>query len=252
MSRPEPTTRSLTVLDTSTSPGAPSAPTRAPMLHRHPRDVIAQHLALAGVHAGTDLYPEGPAPSDDRLGASDARAGPSKVARKPSPVVLISGPRWRFSSLADQCVVALEQRPPAAVPQLGARSVDPTMSVNSTVSSLRSVLRLHAVSPSEMTRSRPEADRRRRRTGRGPRRAALRVAHRGCARRRSARPRPATGSLGGGGARGSAPSPPAVRRGCRSRPRAERRPSPSRDSRQDAGNGAHQRANAGSAATLGA
>ena len=39
---------------------------------------------------------------------------------------------------ADQGVVALEELAPAPVPQLGGCSVDSTMSVNSTVSSLRS------------------------------------------------------------------------------------------------------------------
>jgi len=49
---PEPTTRSLTVLDTSTLLGPASAPIRAPMFDCHAADVVAGELALAGVKAG--------------------------------------------------------------------------------------------------------------------------------------------------------------------------------------------------------
>jgi len=54
----DPTTRSLTVPETSTSPGAASAPMRAPMWTAIPRDVGAAQLAFAGVDAGPRVEPE--------------------------------------------------------------------------------------------------------------------------------------------------------------------------------------------------
>jgi hypothetical protein len=56
-----------------------------------------QHLDLPGVKAGSDLDPQ----RSDGIGSSvahrTARAGPSKVARKPSPIVWTSCPRKRSS-----------------------------------------------------------------------------------------------------------------------------------------------------------
>ena len=87
----EPTTRSLTVPETRTSRARQGRYPR-PDVDSDPRDVVAAHLALASVQAGADLDPQGPAPAIARA-HSMPRAGPSKVARKPSPVVLISRPR---------------------------------------------------------------------------------------------------------------------------------------------------------------
>ena len=47
------------------------------------------------------------------------RAGPSKVAKKPSPAVSISRPRNRSSSRRTRCVVLVEQLAPAPVAELG-------------------------------------------------------------------------------------------------------------------------------------
>ena len=63
--------------------------------------------------------------ADRRSAQRTARAGPSKVARKPSPAVSISRPRKRASSRRTDRVVALEQLAPASVAQRAAAvSVD--------------------------------------------------------------------------------------------------------------------------------
>ena len=80
--------------ETSTSPGPAAAPTLAPMLTAMPAEVVAHHLDLARVQAGPDLDPElthGLARAEQAHWI--ARAGPSKLARKPSPMVLTSRPR---------------------------------------------------------------------------------------------------------------------------------------------------------------
>ena len=72
-----------------------------------------------GVHAGADVEPE---PANGSTAASAqriARAGPSKLARKPSPAVSISRPRKRSSCAAHGGVVRLEQLAPAPVAELG-------------------------------------------------------------------------------------------------------------------------------------
>ncbi len=64
-----------------------------------PRDLALDELALARVDAGADLEAELADAVDDRAGAQRiARAGPSNVAKKPSPAVSSSSPRKRTSS----------------------------------------------------------------------------------------------------------------------------------------------------------
>ena len=68
-----------------------------------------------------------------------ARAGPSKVARNPSPIVLTSRPCPVPQRVAHHLVVAVEQLAPTPVTQSARlRSVESTMSVYSTVASTRS------------------------------------------------------------------------------------------------------------------
>jgi hypothetical protein len=53
-------------------------------------NIVAYHFALAGMEPSTDFDPKRPDFLGYGAGAAHAAAGPSKVARKPSPVVLIS------------------------------------------------------------------------------------------------------------------------------------------------------------------
>ena len=64
---PEPTTRSLTVLDTRTSPGWAAASTRAARWTASPTMYGSRHLDLARVNAGTQLKPERGRGVEDRL-----------------------------------------------------------------------------------------------------------------------------------------------------------------------------------------
>ena len=112
-----------------------------------------------------------------------ARAGPSKVARKPSPAVSTSRPRKRASCAPHERVVALEQLAPARGRRARAAvSVEPTMSVNITVASTRSgscaVTRRRVRNSSISSRTR----RRRRRHGRWSSPGSSTNARPGCAR----------------------------------------------------------------------
>ena len=132
--------RSFTVWETSTSDGPASAPIRAPIRHGDAADLPVDRLDLAGVHARADLDAERRdrrrrSPSAQRT----ARAGPSNVAKNPSPAVSTSVPRNRPSSARTTPVVlARRARPSALSPSSAAFSVEPTMSVNITVASTRS------------------------------------------------------------------------------------------------------------------
>ena len=57
--------------------------------------VLIDHFAFASMEPCPDLDPKGPDLVSNGAGAATPRAGPSKVARMPSPVVLISWPRKR-------------------------------------------------------------------------------------------------------------------------------------------------------------
>ena len=115
---PEPATRSLTVLDTSTSPRRPARDARADV-HGDAAELVADHLALARVQPGADSMPSRRTSSRTARAQRTARAGPSKAARKPSPAVSISRPRKRSSSRRTSAVVRLEQLAPATVAELG-------------------------------------------------------------------------------------------------------------------------------------
>jgi hypothetical protein len=67
-------------------------------VHCDAADVLALHLDLARVHTAADLQTERRRAVTIALAHRTARAGPSKVARKPSPSVLISRPRKRSIS----------------------------------------------------------------------------------------------------------------------------------------------------------
>ena len=61
---------------------------------RHPADVVADQLDLAGVDPTLTSIPIAASSSRTAAAQRIARAGPSKVARNPSPIVFTSRPRW--------------------------------------------------------------------------------------------------------------------------------------------------------------
>ncbi len=82
-------------------------------------------------------------PSDPMASATDAahriaRAGPSNVARKPSPVRFTSRPRWRSSAWRNSASWRSRRNRHPRSPISAARRVESQMSVNSTVASIRS------------------------------------------------------------------------------------------------------------------
>jgi hypothetical protein len=108
------------------------------------------------VDAGTDLDPQ----FQDALGDLEqriARAGPSKVAKKPSPAVSFSTPRHLMSAshTIAWCFSTRFFQPRS--PSEACFSVEPTMSVNRTVERI--------VSSSGAVRSTPRNERSRSRSG---------------------------------------------------------------------------------------
>ena len=67
-------------------------------VYRNPAQLAARHLAFTGVNTGPDPKPEPGSPSTIADAQRIALAGPSKCARKPSPALSTSRPRWRTSS----------------------------------------------------------------------------------------------------------------------------------------------------------
>ncbi len=100
-------------------------------------EIVTPYLALAGVDADAYLDPEFTCRGTDRFAAANPRAGPSKEARKPSPVVLISLPRNTRSCSRIRASCASRSRCHRWSPIAAAVSVEPTMSVKITVASTR-------------------------------------------------------------------------------------------------------------------
>jgi tetratricopeptide (TPR) repeat protein len=97
-SMPEPASRSLTVLETSTSPASALPATRAPIwTARPPRSAPRTSTSPVWTPARIWIPSEGTAWQIARAHRT-ARAGLSKVAKNPSPVVAISRPPKRSSS----------------------------------------------------------------------------------------------------------------------------------------------------------
>ena len=116
---PEPATRSVTVRDTSTSPGSAFDLDTLSDVDANASDVITNGLDLTGVKPGADLQsPAFRIPSRMAHPHRMARAGPSNVARKPSPVVFTSLPLKRSSSRRVMFMVSLERLPPLLITQL--------------------------------------------------------------------------------------------------------------------------------------
>src|SRR5439155_4017731 len=90
--RPEPTTRSFTVLDTRTSPALASAPMRAPIWTARPRISLPSTSTSPVCRPARTSMPSGRTPSVIASAQRIPRAGPSNVARNPSPPVFTSRP----------------------------------------------------------------------------------------------------------------------------------------------------------------
>jgi len=135
---PEPTTRSLTVLDASTSPGSASVITRAPMWTAIPATSCPTSSHSPVCSPARIRSPISPASSTISAAQRTARAGPSNVARKPSPIVLTSVPRHRSSWVRTSALCSASSSRQRPSPSREAVSVEPTMSVNITVASTRS------------------------------------------------------------------------------------------------------------------
>src|SRR5262245_13883079 len=115
---PEPTTRSFTVLETSTSPGFAVPATRLPICTAIPSTLLSStwHSPLCSP-ALTSIPSE--RTSRQMLTAQRiARPGPSNVARKPSPAIFTSWPRNRAQLPPHDGVVLLEQLAPIPISQL--------------------------------------------------------------------------------------------------------------------------------------
>jgi len=83
-----------------------------------PRNIAVLDVDLSGMAPAAHLNAERANLLDDGRGARTARAGPSKVARKPSPKVLTSRPRKR-ANCSDDIILAIEDSAPAPVTELG-------------------------------------------------------------------------------------------------------------------------------------
>jgi hypothetical protein len=96
--RPDPDTKSFTVLETSTSSGSACAATRAPMCTAMPTSFSPMMVHSPVWTPVRSLMPNARTVSRVIHAHRMARAGPSKVARNPSPAVSTSRPRNRASS----------------------------------------------------------------------------------------------------------------------------------------------------------
>jgi hypothetical protein len=104
---------------------------------RDPADVVLAQLDLAGVQPGTKLDPDAGKLVGRVAARRMARPGPSKVARIPSPVVFTSRPSNSPTRRAASSSCTSSSWRQRRSPSRPARSVEATMSVNSTVASTR-------------------------------------------------------------------------------------------------------------------
>jgi hypothetical protein len=135
---PEPATRSLTVLETRTSLGPASAATRAPVWTAIPAMVPSTSSHSPVWSPARISIPRSRTHSTTAQAQRIARAGPSKLATKPSPVVFTSLPRKRVSCRRTAASCEASSSRQARSPSAAARSLEPTMSVKSTVARTRS------------------------------------------------------------------------------------------------------------------
>ena len=163
-----------------------------------------------------------------------ARAGPSNVAKNPSPAVSTSRPSKRASSRRTDRVVLLEQLAPAAVAELGGalgRADDVGEEHRREHAVGRRVSRMPGQELADLRRpSRPG-----RTTGRGRLREARRTSRPGSSGRGSARSRRGTRGRPAGGRRASARRSSGRRRARRCRTPSSRTPPTTRASTNSAG-----------------
>ena len=132
---PEPATRSRTVLETSTSPGPACETIRAPMLTAMPPGFCPRSSHSPVCNPARISSPRSATASRTAIAQRIARAGPSKVAKNPSPAVSISRPEKWSSSLRTTAWCCSRNSAQRWSPSASARSVEPTMSVKRTVAS---------------------------------------------------------------------------------------------------------------------
>ena len=137
-SSPEPATRSLTVLETSTSPGPADVGDPGADVDGDAADLPVEELALAGVEPGAELDAERLDGLPDRLRAADRARRPVEareeaVARGVDLAAPVAG-----EQAADDALCSRISSRQAASPSSAAFAVDSTMSVNRTVASTRS------------------------------------------------------------------------------------------------------------------
>src|SRR5215210_40764 len=132
---PEPPTRSFTVEETSTSPPPASAATRAPVETAIPASLPSWSSHSPVWTPARISRPSPRIPSTSACAHRIARAGPSKLAKNPSPAVSFSSPRNRLSSRRTRAWWRSSRSRHAASPSSAARSVEPTMSVKRSVAS---------------------------------------------------------------------------------------------------------------------
>ncbi len=125
------------MLDTSTSPGAASDEIRAPIETAIPATFpsCSSHSPV-WIPARTSI-PSGRTAAAMAVAAWTARAGPSKVAKKPSPAVSSSSPWKRASSRRTRAWCRLSRSAQPASPRRAAVWVDSTISVKRMVASTR-------------------------------------------------------------------------------------------------------------------
>ena len=144
-------TRSRTVCETSTSEGLAIAAMRAPTLTATPPTFVSSR-STSPVWSPAQLESERLHGRDDRARTPDRARG--AVERREEAVArrIELGPSIAGEQGAHGRVVSGDQLRPSAIAELAARSVEPTMSVKSTVARTRSKL---ASSSSSWARKRP-------------------------------------------------------------------------------------------------
>jgi hypothetical protein len=134
----EPATRSVTMRETSVSPGPASLMMRAAALTAMPAMSSPRASTSPVCRPDRSESPRRAAAADKATAHFMARPGPSKLARIPSPVVLIRRPRCCPTSRCASLSCSSSSCRQALSPRVDSRLVESTMSVNRTVARTRS------------------------------------------------------------------------------------------------------------------
>jgi hypothetical protein len=133
----DPTTMSFTVLDTRMSPGPGESLDSRRDVHRHPRQRAPLQLAFASVYTDPDVDTETLHGLSRRPGTFE-RARRGIEADKEPVARRVDLGAFASQDLGTYGIVMLrEDSPPAATPRRRACSVEPTMSVKSSVARMR-------------------------------------------------------------------------------------------------------------------